>query len=142
MWTPHWPKRKFAQIFIYTDNWKITQGPNWQKYLIFATRSCTLEDLKKIYGLYESIVSYFNKKTCWSTYLYNKFRLLVHTDLLNPLVFRICCKWSNLYAKLYRLPASIQQWTPKNEVHSVRILQFFVQKTETVFSIKLKTTLW
>ena len=33
-----------------------------KKYLIFATRSCTLEDLKKIYGLYKSIVSYFNKK--------------------------------------------------------------------------------
>ena len=27
------PKRKFAQIFIYADNWEITQGQNWKKFI-------------------------------------------------------------------------------------------------------------
>ena len=33
-------------------------------------------------------------------YLDNKFRLLVHTDLLYPLVSRIWCKWIKTYQKM------------------------------------------
>ena len=60
-------------------------GPNVSshKYSFTQTIGKLLKvQMKKIFGYI----------TLRSTYLYNKFRLLVHTDLLNPLVSRICCK--------------------------------------------------
>ena len=51
--------------------------------------------------------NFFRNKLC------NKFRLLVHTTWKNPSVWCIDYTWNILCARLFRLLASVPQWTPE-----------------------------